>query len=327
MKASLASRLTALAIAGTAPAGPIRRLTAREKRLLLLLALGVGIAAWRWVPRPWHPVLCLDTPHYVILSSATRSQTEEIGRGVEHLYLAYSNHFGSLPTFGRHHPKLQMKLYRDRRQFRRVHPGLGWAEAFYRPPFCEAYYSAGEANPYHWMLHEAVHQLNAEVGRLNLAPWLDEGLAQYFSTSRIVEGQVRLGTVDPNTYPVWWIELLATEPDLAANLRNGSVIPLRVIITGQGGPSMNRDFNLYYLHWWTLTHFLFETEPYRQSALRLVEAGGSLEACERLLGPIEKVQERWHTYVRHLKQVLAGHDPVFLRTGRVPPMPGTPPAP
>lgn len=324
MTAPRTNRRTPLLLFGIRPSWITRPLTAREKRLLFLLAVAVGVAAWRWVPRPWHPVLCLDTPHYVILSSATRAQTEEIGQLVEQLYSAYSNRFGALSTFSPNHPKLQMKLYKDRRQFRRVHPGLGWAEAFYRPPFCEAYYSAAEVNPYHWMLHEAVHQLNAEVGRLSLQPWLEEGLAEYFSTSRIVHGQLRPGTVDPNTYPVWWIELLATEPDLAANIRNGSVIPLRAIITGHGGPSMNRRFNLYYLHWWTLTHFIVETEPYRQSVLRLVQEGGSAEAFERLLGPMDQVQDRWHTYVRHLKQVLAGHDPVFLRTGRVPPQPNAP---
>ena len=32
---------------------------------------------------------------------------------------------------------------------------------------------------------------------------------------------------------------LATSPDLAENLRNGSVIPLRCIITNHGGPSLN----------------------------------------------------------------------------------------
>jgi hypothetical protein len=290
-------------------------------RLLLLLAVAVGLAAWRFVPRPWQPTVRLETPHYLILSSATPPQTEEVAHVVEQLYEAYSNYLGRLPSFNPQHPKLQMKLYRDRQQFRQVHPGLGWAEAFYRRPFCQAYYSAAEVNPYHWMLHEAVHQLNAEVGNLRLERWLEEGLAEYFSTSRISQGRLSPGSIDPNTYPVWWIDDLATEPDLTANLRNGSVIPLRVIIRGHGGPSLNRHFNLYYLHWWTLAHFIFETEPYRQTALRLVEAGGAIDAFEQWVGPIDQVQECWHAYVRHLKQILAGHEPVFLKTGRVPPVP------
>jgi hypothetical protein len=30
------------------------------------------------------------------------------------------------------HPKLLVKLFKDRTEFRRINPGLGWAEAFYR---------------------------------------------------------------------------------------------------------------------------------------------------------------------------------------------------
>ena len=40
-------------------------------------------------------------------------------------------------------------------------------------------------NPYHWMLHESVHRLNREVAHLQLGKWLGEGLAEYFSTSRL----------------------------------------------------------------------------------------------------------------------------------------------
>ena len=40
------------------------------------------------------------------------------------------------------HEPLKMKLFKDRKEFRRTHPSLGWAEAFYRAPYCQAYYSA-----------------------------------------------------------------------------------------------------------------------------------------------------------------------------------------
>ena len=170
------------------------------------------------------------------------------------------------------------------------------------------------------MLHEATHQLNAEVAHFTLMRWLEEGVAEYFSTSRFVQRQLVPGTIDPNTYPVWWIEDLATTPDLTTNIQNGSVIPLRAIVSGHGGPSMNRHFNLYYLHWWTLTHFLFETEKHRRAVTALIEQGGGLDAFEKLIGPVDKAQAEWHDYARHLKAVLAGHDPQFLRTGKVPPM-------
>ena len=165
------------------------------------------------------------------------------------------------------------------------------------------------------MLHESVHQLNREVARLSLAKWLDEGLAGYFATSRLTLSELVVGRIDPNTYPVWWIDDLATSPDLAENLRNGSVIPLRAIITNRGGPSMDRHFNLYYLHWWTLTHFIFQSQQHSGRTLELAHRGGGLAAFEELIGPVDQVQTEWHAYVRRLKSALATNDVYFLKTG------------
>jgi hypothetical protein len=293
-------------------------LQAREKRLLFYLLILAGVAAWKFVPRPWNPSLTTDTRHYRIRSTATKAQTDDIGATVEQLYLAYSNHFGAFPQLSREHPKLKMKLYKDRHEFRRVNPGLGWAEAFYRAPYCQAYFSAAENNPYHWMLHEAVHQLNEEVAHVDPVKWLEEGLAEYFSTSRFIRGHLAVGRIDPNTYPVWWADLIATTSNLQTNIQNGSVIPLRTIISGTGGPSMRQHFNLYYLHWWTLTHFIFETPKYRDGAFALVKDGGGVNAFERHLGPIEQVQTEWHQHVRRIKAALAGNDPKFLTYGELP---------
>jgi len=287
------------------------KLKAREARLLFYLLVLLGVAAWKFIPRPWHPAFTLETSHFAIASSATRQQTDDTARAIELLYSAYSNHLGALPGYQREHPPLKVKLFRDRAEFRRINPGLGWAEAYYREPYCRAYYSADEINPCHWMLHESVHQLNHEVAHLKLEKWLDEGLAEYFSTSQLRDDQLVVGRIDPNTYPVWWIDELATNPTLEENLRNGSVIPLRAIITNRGGPSMNRHFNLYYLHWWTLVHFLFESPEHHASATTLLGRGGGLAAFEELIGPVEPVQSEWHAYVRSLKGRLAGQD---LRT-------------
>jgi hypothetical protein len=154
------------------------------------------------------------------------------------------------------------------------------------------------------MLHESVHQLNHEAAHLKLEKWLEEGLAEYFSTSRLTSNALLLGKIDPNTYPIWWIDELATTPDLAENIRKGSVTPLRAIITNRGGPRMNSQFNLYYLHWWTLTHFIFESPRFREHALELMRRGGGLEAFEHTFGPVDQVQVEWHKYVRNLKDAL-----------------------
>ncbi len=276
--------------------------------MVVYLLILSAVAAWKFIPRPWHPSITLETERHLLYSTATRQQTEETARTLELLYRTYSDRLSTLETLQSAHPKLRVKLFKDRAEFRRINPNLGWAEAFYREPYCRAYFSAAEINPYHWMLHESVHQLNREVAHLKLEKWLEEGLAEYFSTSRLTSNAFLLGKIDPNTYPVWWIDELAIAPDLQDNLRNGSVIPLRAIITNRGGPSLNNEFNLYYLHWWSLTHFLFESPRCREHALEVVRRGGDLGAFEQTLGPVDQVQVEWHNYVRHLKSALSGED-------------------
>jgi hypothetical protein len=69
---------------------------------------------------------------------------------------------------------------------------------------------------------------------------------------------------------------------------------------------MNSHFNLYYLHWWTLTRLVFEVPRYRAHALELVRRGGGTDAFEEIIGPVDQVQTEWHSYVRHLKATLSG---------------------
>jgi hypothetical protein len=282
----------------------VKRLSIREKRLFCYLLIVLAFAAWKFTPRPWKPTRIVETAHYSIASTASAEQTEQIARVVEILYESYSNKFSTLPTFIPNHPRLKLLLYKDRAEMRRINPGLGWAEAFYRKPYCRAYFSADEINPYHWMLHEAVHQLNTEVANIHLEKWLEEGLAEYFSTSRIKDNQLLLGHPDLNTYPVWWLDDIAKDSDLNKNLSNGSVIPLRAIITNHGGPRMNSHFNLYYLHWWTLTHFLFESKQSSVSAMKIIQSSGDLKSVEELCGPVQTLQTDWHAHVRALKRRL-----------------------
>ena len=287
-----------------------RPLTGREKRFLVYLALlvaGAGFYLWR---SRWNPSVTIRTAHFVILSSAPTNQAWEIARTSESLYAAYTNLLGARVPLLAKHPPLRMKLYHDREEFRRCAHVFGYAEAYYRKPYCHAYYDETGPNAYHWMLHEVTHQLSAEVAQLDLAQWLDEGLADYFGSSLLPHGVLSPGTVDVNTYPVWWIESIATSGVLEADLRNGSVIPLRALITGRGGPSLNQKLNLYYLEWWTLVHFLFDGEDgrYREGAMQVLRAGGSLSSFEKHIGPVEGIQPRWYASVGHLKRALEGRD-------------------
>jgi hypothetical protein len=294
----------------------MRRLTARDKRLLALFAIFVAVAAWFYAPRRWSAKVVVETEHYVIRSSATKEQTREIGLVAEIVYLGYRQLAGNLQRTIQPHPKLGVKLFKDRREFRRCNAIHGWAEAFYRRPDCYQYYSAEETHPYHWMMHEATHQLNDLAAHLSLPQWLEEGIACYVSTSRIVDNALRLGEIDTHTYPVWWLDSVELSGDLEADKKTGNIIPLRAIVSGEGGPSMNRHFNLYYVHWWSLTHFLlhYDAGKYREGLGRLIAEGGGLTAFEKYVGEAGDVERQWYGYLGDLqKRTARATPPVKLR--------------
>jgi hypothetical protein len=272
------------------------------KRLAVYIVLiVVGLFAIEWYRR-WAPLLTIETQHYIIYSSATAEQTAEVGDRSEILYSSYSKLFGGFPGWQPPKEKLKAKLYKDRSEFRRVHLGIGWAEAFYRPPFTEQYYDAGEGNTYHWAIHEGVHQLNHQGAHFNLPQWADEGLAGYFCTSAIENGRIILGRIDWRTYPVWWLSKLGPRQTLQKDIQDGEFIPLRVILTGQGGPNMNDAFNRYYLEWWSLIHFIFHFEQgrYRGAFLKLLQDKVTLESFVSGIGPLEVIEPEWFGYLHKL---------------------------
>ncbi|MBN2180334.1 MAG: hypothetical protein JW715_00360 [Sedimentisphaerales bacterium] len=292
----------------------MRSLNKREKRYLvclgILAAFFAGSLFYRQRPdsniNTEEPAK--ETEHYIIYSTATDEQTEEIASVAEIVYDGYRKFLAQLGKTIEPHPKLKMKLYKDREEFRRCNHVTNWYEAFYRRPYCYQYYSSQEKNPYHWAMHEATHQLNYEAANLSLLQWVSEGIACYIATSKIAEKSLQTGEIDRNTYPVWWLHIIAASGDLQTDKDNLSIIPLRAIISGQGGPDLNEYFNLYYLHWWSLTHFLmnYNDGQYRDGFGRLISEQGTLLSFEKNIGKIEDIELQWYQYVIELKRKTEG---------------------
>ena len=76
-------------------------MTKRTKRLLAYLSVLLLVVALDCWYRRWEPALEVTTLHYVIYSTATPEQTEEVGEVAEMLYRAYAGVFGSVPGFDR----------------------------------------------------------------------------------------------------------------------------------------------------------------------------------------------------------------------------------
>ena len=308
----------------------IRILPAKPARLLTLvgvLAIVWGVDQWlRW----WRPTQTTQTAHYLIRSSAQPDQTAAVARKVEVLRGAYCELFRELlPTNPGPARPLRLNLYRDRAEFRRCNRNLGWAEAFYREPYCHAYFPADEISPWQWMVHEAVHQLNREVANLELAQWADEGVAEYFSTSRFSSDRLRLGVTDPNTYPLWWLEDMELTGDQSRDLAAGRLIPLRALVTGESQLCMEKEFNRFYVHWWSLTQFLMEADGARRRAsfLRVLRDGGTLDSFERHIGPVDAVQADWYRYFVGLSREFSTKPPPAEAPVGQPVNPSGPPNP
>jgi hypothetical protein len=172
-------------------------------------------------PAPLPGAKQVETAHYVIATTADASQTQRVAEAVETLYTAYGLFFKAHATPADGHDKLKLTLYAFQAQFKANNYSMPWAEAYYLQPVCYAYYAKGEPNPYHWMIHEATHQLNAEVSGFRKAKWIDEGLATYFGTSRVEGGGLVPREIDPDTYPIWWLSNSGLTGNLDADIEAG----------------------------------------------------------------------------------------------------------
>jgi len=240
-----------------------------------------------------------QAPHYTITSTATDEQTAKVANAVEALYRSYVDHFGSKGSG----QKLELVLYKDQSQFRKYNRSSPWAEAYYLKPRAYAYFSDGD-NPYHWMLHEATHQLMRELSGFRPAKWADEGIASYFGSSTVRGSTLLLGNPDPRAYPIWWLHSLKLSGNLQNDIAAGRIIPLRQLITDTG-PDINQNVNLYYMHYWSLTHFFFHSRDgrYSNQYKELAALGGTLEDFENKIGAIDTIQSEWYDHL--VQQVSA----------------------
>jgi hypothetical protein len=239
-----------------------------------------------------------ETLHYVIHSSATAAQTRRVAAAVEHVRRAYGDVFE--PSRSRA-PPLELVLYRDRAEFKAHNRSRPWAEAYYLPPRCHAYYADGTANPHHWMVHEATHQLMRQVSGFPRVRWSDEGIASYFGASLLDGSGLHPGRIDTGAYPVWWLGSHVLEGRLQADIAAGRVIALQDLLDGTG-PDFDSTFNQHYLQYWSLVHFLLHGADGRHAAgfRRVVAEGGSAEAFRRHVGPVERIEAEWYAYFLEL---------------------------
>jgi len=272
-----------------------------KKRLLIdLLLVAVVFGGYFWYTH-WTPALKLESEHYKALSNVSIEDTQDALSKAETLYQAYTAFWDveAKPTDN----KLLLKIYSSRKEFKRANPLSGWAEAFYSEPYCHQYIEVESENrPYHWMVHEATHQLNNEVSQFRLPQWAEEGIACYFSTTKMDDGKMSLGVIDRDTYPIWWLSSLDLSGDLSRDKSDKKIMNLRSIVNDEKPLKMNQHVNLYYIHWFSLVHFLLEGEEgkYREVFMTCVKTPSGLEAFEENIGSYQLIEPQWYQHLLQL---------------------------
>ena len=239
--------------------------------------------------------------HYAITSTDDKATTDEAARALEALFNAYVEFFGETSVAERP-SALRIRLYGSRPEFLANNQSRAWAEAYYFQGVCHAYVDPAKPNPYQWLIHEAVHQLNRELTGYAKEKWINEGLATYLGTRRYRDGRLEKGSLDLSMYPLPWLRRWELTGDWEADTRAHRVVPLRTLITGQGEPSLDASVNAHYLGWWSLTHFLLthDNGRYEQGYRHLIQYGGSVSDFEKSIGPLETVEAEWYTHFQGL---------------------------
>lgn len=230
-----------------------------------------------------------ESAHYLAASTASPHLTRETLDRLEIQRRAYLAAFGIADTPG---PLLHLRLHRSRDEMKRMERMPSWAEGMYDDSVCIQYVNGSEANPFHWTLHEAVHQLNHEVAHLALPGWANEGIACLFSTSRMDNGVLVLGRLDPSTYPAWHYKDLELSGDPALDARAGRIVLPVDFVRGTDTTDIDRSVNAHYLSWATFVLALHARNP--SELFRWARTDPTPAGLRRRFGDIDDLQKDWY---------------------------------
>jgi tetratricopeptide (TPR) repeat protein len=182
---------------------------------------------------------------------------------------------------------VRIVLFRSQKEYLPYRPGEATAAYYLSGPDADLIVLVA-GNESSAAIHEYVHLLVHHAG-LRLPRWLNEGLADLYSSMRQVGGQVVVGYAPPGRI---------------ATLSRERWEPLgEVLVAGREHYTEKERAGIFYAESWALTHMLNLSEEYRPKLtelLQLLTAGTpSLTALETVYEiPVEKLQRELQSYVR-----------------------------
>jgi len=163
------------------------------------------------------------------------------------------------------------------------------------------------------LLHEATHAyIDRYVARPGVvAPrWLDEGLADYISSSQIKKGKLIPGrTRRAEIYQVPWGLMMGrsseqlTVTELRRALKEGRALSLQEMLAADRREFYGEKRSLYYGLAWLLVHFLRHGDPdwsdeqFSRLVLLVAEGYPPLEALRQTYDDPARMQDRFRDYV------------------------------
>lgn len=269
---------------------PRSSLRAAVLAALLLAALASPAAA---LPRKGAPWIQLRSPNFTLFSNTTEAETRDIALDLERLRSA----LGQLnPDLALNAPvPTWIYIFKDRtfEPYRLLHDG--------RPHTGEGYFVS---HPYgnHMAIstdvrgatstvyHEYLHYVLAN-NYPDLPLWLNEGLAEYFSTFDVTGNEAKIGL--PVALHVYW-------------LRQNALIPIPELLAIDNS---SHDYNegtrrgVFYAQSWALVHYLLNGNPARrqqtQQYLRdLVQGTRTPEVLRQAFGDLDILERDLRTYAR-----------------------------
>ena len=241
--------------------------------------------------------LQVRSPHFLIVSNANEKNAQHIAAQLERMRSVF--HIGF--------PKLQIDpstpivvlAVKDEKDFRALEPeaylakgSLKLAGLFLRVPeknFVLLHVGAEGEHPYSIIYHEYTHLLTSKAEWM--PPWMNEGLAEFYQNTDIMEKSVALGQASPEDIFL---------------LRQNRLLPLTTLFAvDHNSPYYHEEHkgSIFYAESWALMHYLqindfqHKTQLIAQYGTLLAQNVDPVTAASRVFGDLNKLQKDLEGYI------------------------------
>lgn len=131
------------------------------------------------------------------------------------------------------------------------------------------------------LFRETAHQLFYELLQLRNVPvWCSEGLAEYWGESRIVNGSMVFGTLDPQKIPL-----------LKWRLKENKLIPLEELLNGKRFDYTEAQVFVHYM--------LMQKSGLKKTLIKFLQACKDNDEKEKnkIVERLVKLEDKWHKYI------------------------------